>query len=150
MQIARRPNQRRSRAYALPELLICLVVMMLVYGGSILCYILVANRAQWSGYSLAAQALSIRQLEEARAAKWDTQAATNVDFITNIPSVSTNILDLPYSGTNRSYATNFCTISTLIIQTNVGTQIHMIRVDTTWSWKGKIFTNSIQSYRSPN
>ena len=73
-----------------------------------------------------------------------------MDFITNIPSVSTNILDLPYSGTNRSYATNFCTISTLIIQTNVGTQIHMIRVDTTWSWKGKIFTNSIQSYRSPN
>ena len=60
MQIARRPNQRRSRAYALPELLICLVVMMLVYGGSILCYILVANRAQWSGYSLAAQALSIQ------------------------------------------------------------------------------------------
>ncbi|MFM2294655.1 MAG: hypothetical protein RLZZ350_1068 [Verrucomicrobiota bacterium] len=149
MQLTTQPR-RRALGYSLPELLICLVVMMLAYGGTIVCYILVAKRATWSGYSLAAQALSIRQTEEALAAKWDTQAATNVDYVTNIPSMNTNILDLPYSGTNRSYATNFCTISTIMIQTNVGTQIHLIRVDTVWTWSGKTYTNSMQTYRAPN
>ncbi|MFM2081547.1 MAG: hypothetical protein RL380_238 [Verrucomicrobiota bacterium] len=145
-----RNSRRRARAYALPELLICLVVMMLVYGGSILCYIVVGKRATWSGYSLAAQGLSIRQLEEARAAKWDTMATTNVDFITNIPSSSVNILDLPYSGTNRAYATNYCAITTINLNTNLGTQLHRIRVETTWSFNNRSFTNAIETYRAAN
>ena len=145
-------NSRRKRlgAYSLAELLVCIAVMMFVYGGSILCYVITCRHATWSAYSLAAQGLSIRQLEESRAAKFDTSSIDYNDQITNIPSMSTNILDLPYSGTNRAYATNFFSIGTISLNTNLGTVVHLLRVDTVWTFNNRTFTNSIQTYRAPN
>lgn len=134
-------------AFALPEVLICIGIMVLVYGGAIMAYIQTDRRAEWSAYSLGAQALSIRQIEQARAARWDTQGGVYVDYSDDIVPKWTNILDLPYSGTNYVYATNFTTISTI---SNSSFQIHMFKVDTVWAWRGKLFTNTTASYRAPN
>jgi hypothetical protein len=143
--------QASGRAFALPEVLICLVILVLVYGTTISAYIVTDRRAEWSGYSLAAQGLSIRQLEEARAAKWDTQGSVPVDYSTNVPTTTWTNLDIPYQGTNRIYATNFTTISTINVSTNGALiQVHMYRVDTVWLWRNKLFTNSIATYRGPN
>ncbi len=144
-------STRQTVAFALPEVLICIVIMVIIYGGTILAYIQADKRAEWSGYSLAAQALSIRQMEQARAAKWDTQSIPPVDFVTNISLSSWTNLDLPYAGTNRVNATNFTTVSTVTYATNgQAISVHFIRVDTVWPWRGKLFTNSIATYRGPN
>jgi hypothetical protein len=119
-----------------------------VYGGALLGYVQSAKRAEWAGYSLAAQALSIRQIEEARAAKWDTLATPVVDQITNLPTVTYTNLDIPYTGTNWVWATNFTTISTISLTNSV--MLHFIRVDTVWAFRNRLFTNTTATYRSPN
>lgn len=140
-----------AQAYALPEVLISIGIMVLIYGSAIMAYIQTDKRAEWTGYSLEAQALSIRQLEQARAAKWDTQSANPVDLSTNIFTRWTNILDMPYSGGNYVYATNLTSVSTV---TNIaGTPpvlVHMFWVDTVWNWRGRLFTNTTVTYRAPN
>ena len=146
-------NSRVSeRAYALPEVLICIGIMVLIYGSAIMAYIQTDRRAEWSAYSLEAQALSIRQLEQARAAKWETQAGVYLDQTISLYNTWTNILDLPYSGTNYVYATNYTTVTT---ETNTSVAnnksfFHMYRVDTVWMWRGRLFTNTTASFRAPN
>ncbi len=134
-------------AFALPEVLIATAIIVLVYGGAILAYIQTDRRAEWSGYSLEAQALSVRSIEQARAAKWDTQGGVVVDQSPNIYTRWTNLLDLPYSGSNFVYATNFTTVTTV---SNSLYQVHMFRVDTVWPWRGNIYTNTTVTYRAPN
>jgi hypothetical protein len=136
-------------AFTLPELLIAVAIIMIVYNGVVLAYIQFDKRMEWSGYSLEAQALSIRQLEAARCAKWDTQnSPTAIDNISNIPTMTWTNLDIPIAGTNMVYATNTMTYSTVTITNNV--VVHFIRVDTVWSFKGVTFTNTIATYRAPD
>ena len=114
--------RRRARVggYALTEVLVCVFIMMVVYGGAVLAYVQTCKRAEWSGLSLSAQGLGVRQLEQARAAKWDTQAATAVDLVTNVAGQASLALDLPIQGTNVYYATNYTTVGTLTLKTNTG------------------------------
>src|SRR5712664_3746549 len=95
------------RGASLVEVVISIAIAMVAILGSVNGYILSANRAEWSGYSLAAQSLAIQRLEQVRAAKWDTVAFPNVDQLvaTNFPP-QTSILDVPISGTNVVYAIN--------------------------------------------
>jgi type II secretory pathway pseudopilin PulG len=137
-------------AFTLPEVLIAVAIVMFVYNGIILAYIQFDKRMEWSGYSLQAQALSIRSLEDARAAKWDTQSSPVVDNSTNLVLYSVTNLDLPMSGTNMIYATNTTTITNVTISTSPLVVVHYIRVDTTWSFKGHNFTNTIATYRAPD
>ena len=115
-------NSRGSeRAYALPEVLICIGIMVLIYGSAILAYI-------------------------------QTDRRVYLDQTTNLYNTWTNVLDLPYSGSNYVYATNFTTVTT---ETNTAIAnnksfFHMYRVDTVWVWRGKLFTNTTASFRAPN
>ncbi|MFM2081551.1 MAG: hypothetical protein RL380_242 [Verrucomicrobiota bacterium] len=144
--------RRRARVggYALTEVLVCVFIMMVVYGGAVLAYVQTCKRAEWSGLSLSAQGLGVRQLEQARAAKWDTQAATAVDLVTNVAGQASLALDLPIQGTNVYYATNYTTVGTLTLKTNTGMAVHFVRVDTVWMTGNKVFTNTIATYRGPN
>jgi hypothetical protein len=133
---------------SLPEVVISLAIGGLVFGGVITTYMQGAIRAEWSAYNLAGHSLAVQRLEQARAAKWDTQSSPPVDLVvaTNFPP-TVDLMDLPISGTNFTFATNFVTIST--ISTNP--PLKLISVDTVWSFRpGKVFTNSTASYRAPD
>jgi type II secretory pathway pseudopilin PulG len=144
------PQRRKPRGFTLAEIVIATALSAMTIGASIYGYIMSAKRAEWSGYSLAAQSLAVQKLEQARACKWDPMATPpfNVDLLvsTNFP-METNILDIPITGTNIVWATNFTTITT--IQTNPW--LKMIRVDCVWNFNGKgPFTNTIATYRGPD
>lgn len=120
-----------------------LLMLVIIQG-----YILSSKRAEWSAYSLAAQSLALQRLEQARACKWDPEAATPVDeFVSTNFQAQINILDIPYSSTNYVYATNFTTISTI----STTPALKQIQVDCVWSFtQGKLFTNTVVTYRSPD
>jgi len=118
----------------------------MIYG-----YVQTSYRAEWSGYSLAAQALAIQQLEQARAAVWDGSQCQ----ITNLVKKTADILDLPISGTNCVWATNYATVTNISLSgVPVSVCVYMVRVDTVWPfrWRGTLryFTNSIADYYSPD
>jgi prepilin-type N-terminal cleavage/methylation domain-containing protein len=137
-----------TAGFTLTEVVISLLVSAIATAGILSGYVFTARSAEWSAHSLAANSLAIQRMEQTRAAKWDLQASPQVDNMqqTNFPP-QVEVLDVPISGTNFVYATNFTTIS------NVSTNppLRMVRVDCVWSFvNGRIFTNSITTYRSPD
>jgi hypothetical protein len=132
------------------EVVMCLVIMGMLFSGILLGYVTSAKRTEWSGYSLAAQALAIQQLEQARSAKWDVLSVPAVNEITNIPTKTATIMDIPYAGTNYTWATNYVTISPITLSTNPPVSVYLVRVDTVWRTRGLNFTNSIANYFAPD
>ncbi len=138
---------RKCSGFTLAEVVISAGLGAMVVGSSIYGYVMSTKRAEWAGYSLAAQSLALQGLEQARACKWDPTGTPLVDELvaTNFPTQTTNILDIPFSGTNIVYATNFWTITT--ISTNP--MLKMVKVDCVWRFMNKRnFTNSVVSYRT--
>jgi Tfp pilus assembly protein PilV len=171
------PERRREAGFVvtLPEVLIAVVIVALVFGGVIEGYIVAGKRTEWTGYSLAAQALSVQTLEQVRSATWDI--ALNKTEITNLalqnktwpvaPSsagtwtmtgYTTNIMDVPWRGSNYVIATNYVTISQIYAnnQTNPSVQLQVVQVDTVWPFAGwgnyvvKIYTNSVCTVIAPD
>jgi hypothetical protein len=134
----------------------------MVFGGILTGYIQSAKRAEWSGYSLAAQAYGVQQLEQARAAVWDISSTTNVNQLTNLNMIGwaysgntwkgyswTNI-DIPYSGSNFIRATNFVTVSNVTISVTPPVSVQSVRVDTVWRYQNKNVTNTMVNYYAPD
>jgi len=163
------PSKGRS-AFTLAEVVTALAIVAMVFGSIILAYTQAARRAQWSGYSLAAQALAIQQIEQARSARWDQAIPTNEIPTINLLSVSfsnggndftgyswTN-LDLPTSGTNFVRATNYVTGKKFIPSdfSAGGAQVflYMLRVDTVWPFiwgnNNKLYTNTVMTFMAPD
>jgi len=99
-------------AFTLAEVLIAMSISVLIMGSIVYGYLGTATRAEWNAYSLAAESLAIQRIEQARACKWDPEASPPIDSLvaSNFPP-DVNILDIPVSGTNIVYATNFTTIT---------------------------------------
>jgi type II secretory pathway pseudopilin PulG len=164
-QICRLPTEKAS-GFTLAEVVITVAVTALLFGGIITGYVQSAYKAEWTGYSLAAQALAIQQLEQARAAKWDTQDTPIVTEITNLNLISwgysggvwsgysTNILDLPVAGTNTVVATNYTKVFPITVSAVPLVTIYMVKVDTVWpfmrSGQRVFFTNTIAAYYAPD
>lgn len=144
--VKRGSRRRRAAAFTLPELVISAAIAAVSIGGIIYGYVMSAQSAEWSAYNLAANSLALQRMEQARAAKWDRQATPIVDELTNFP-VRVEVLDIPISGTNVVYATNTTTITTV----STTPPLKMIRVDCTWRFfSGRVFTNSVVTYRAPD
>ena len=131
------------------------------------------KRQEWSGFSLAAQSVSVEGLEQARGGVWDIAMNRNeianmalMGYTSNstaqggyvITGYTTNILDVPWKGTNYVVATNYFTI-TLFSEnnaTNVPVQLQMVQVDSVWpftDWGNytlKYYTNSTCTYLAPD
>lgn len=176
MHIADLPHNRQVKsqacAFTLVEVVVALAVSVTVFSGIILAYTHTTRRAEWSGYSLAAQALSIQQIEQAKAAKWDRSGSGAMNELANWTNLTAwtyntttglgtgykvNALDLPLSGTNGIvWATNFVTVKMISVNnaTVPPVQVQMIQVDTVWRWvsdkKTKIFTNTVATYMAPD
>lgn len=132
----------------LVEVVLSLAITGITFGAIIFGYIMSARRAEWSGYSLAANSLALQRLEQARAAKWDvlTTPVTDEVTTTNFP-VQIAVMDVPISGENITYATNFTTISLV----SANPPLKVIRVDCVWPFKGEgLFTNTLLTYRAPD
>jgi hypothetical protein len=155
MQVMDLPGARRAQgraaAFTLVEVVMSVFIMMLLMAGIITAYIQASYRAEWSGYSLAAQAVGIQQLEAAKAAVWDPLQTPVKDEIKQLVLVTNVLLDLPVTGTNNVYATNYTTIS---VVTNGIYSNYMVKVDTVWPfrWKSQIvyFTNTVADYYAPD
>jgi type II secretory pathway pseudopilin PulG len=142
-------GNRQSSGFTLVETLMSILIIAMFFATILLGYTRGAQRAQWSGYSLAAQSQTMKQLEEFRAVLWDTQAVPIVDDTTNVPAVMVLPLDLPISGTNIIYATNTATVTTITNLGN-GAAVKMIVINTTWPYNGRTFTNTVVDYRAPD
>jgi len=151
-----------------------IVVVAVVFSGVLTAYIQTTTRAQWSGYSLAAQSLAIQQVEQARSAVWDLYSGANeiIDMplidkrVTaggrSITGYMTNVLDIPYNtrvglGANFVWATNYVTIQEINPRFNdqAGQAVvRLIRVDTVWAftWNNtcRLYTNTICTYAAPD
>jgi prepilin-type N-terminal cleavage/methylation domain-containing protein len=143
------PGNRPGQAgFTLAETMISIVIMATCFAGYIEGYILVANRAQMSAYSLAAHSLAQQGVESCRSAQWDTSIYPAIDYLqqSNFPN-KILLLDVPTSGTNYVWATNFTTISTV----STSPPVRMVRVDTVWAYYSRgLFTNTAVTYRGPN
>src|ERR1035437_7443276 len=142
--------QARTVGFTLVEVVISVCIIMLVFGVIIGAYVQASYRAEWTGFSLAAQAAGVQQLEAAKAAVWDPAQNPVKDEIIQMPRNTSVLLDLPVSGTNMIYATNYTTVTLLTIGVYSN---YMIRVDTAWPfrWKNQVFTftNTIVDYFAP-
>jgi hypothetical protein len=138
----------------LVEVLISLIIILLVFAGVITAYVQTTYRAQWSGYSLAAQALAIQQLEQAKSAVWDTRSVPIKNELTNIATITAGTLDLPVSGTNIVWATNYAVIRPITIWNDPPVTTYLVKVDTVWpfQWRGalKYYTNTIADCMAPD
>ena len=149
-----RSKSKSVQAFTLAEVVIALAIAALVFAGIILAYVQSTRRAEWTGYSLAAQALAVQELEAARSAKWDVQSVPPVDELTNLPSMTWSVLDLPISGNNVTYATNYISVKTISLSTTPPESVRMVKVDTVWPFaKGRAttyFTNTVANYFAPD
>ena len=160
-------------AFSLLEVLIAFVIVAATFGTIVGGYVSGATKAQWTGYSLAAQTAGLQVIEQARAATWDT-AGNNVQVLnmnlinkaTNssaantwtMTGYTTNILDVPWSSTNYVVVTNYVTISQLFVNgaTNPFIQLEMVKVDTVWPFAGwgrfarGTYTNTICTLIAPD
>ncbi len=141
-------------------MVICLTIVSLVIGGTITAYSHAALFTERTGYQLAAQSQAVQQFEHVRAALWDTMSTPPVDNTTNFSGGTVNgsnytvvtsaILELPISGTNVIYATNYLTITTITVTNNPPTFVKLVQVDTYWPWNGITMSNVMVAYRAPD
>ena len=166
-------SRRLQAGNSLIEVVMSAVVIALVFGTIINCYIHSGMMAEWSGYSLAAQSLANQQIEQARAAIWDLAGGTNGSGYNEVTQLNlfsrsydpatqtwsgytTNILDIPYGNTNYVMATNYVSIQ--VINLNNSTippvQVQMVRVDTVWPFflltNNLYFTNTAATLLAPD
>lgn len=164
MKLLSKPNRRRG--FTLAEVVVSLAIAALLFGGVLKAYIQFAQQSEWSGYSLAAQALATQQIEQACSAVWDfslnKNQLTNLTLLASsynagtrtLSGYATNVLDLPQSGTNIVVATNFVTVKLLNLSGFANAQVQMVRVDTVWpfeTYRGRrYFTNTTATYFGPD
>jgi len=146
-------QSRHSAAFTLIEVITAIVLTGVLCEGMLLAYTQAARRAQWSGFSLAAQALTVQHIEQARSARWDPAANTNQ--IPFVAGTTVDTLDLPSIGTNVIYATSTVTVTYMTLgRTNPVAAAEMIQVDTVWpfTWHGNtsLFTNTVATMCAPD
>lgn len=159
--------KRQTSAFTLAEVVMALAIVGLIFGGILTANDQSAKRAEWSGYSLAAQALAIQQLEQSRASVWDDSVSknelTNLNLLAWTYNTSTRVgkgyswanLDLPISGTNVIRATNYVTVTMLTNVTGApAVKLQMVQVDTVWRFRffggNRLCTNTIVTYYAPD
>ena len=143
---ARQPLQ--IAGFTLAEVVVAIAVATLSFGGVIYGYVLTADRAQWSAYSLAAQSLAMQGVEQARAAKWDPKAWPAVDELRVTNYTQVDVLDVPISG-QPVRATNYISVTAV----SQDPPLRQLRADCVWSLRNGRrsrgpFTNTVVTIRT--
>jgi prepilin-type N-terminal cleavage/methylation domain-containing protein len=142
-------KQGKRGGFTIVEMVTAMAIAGITVAGVASGFMQVFMQGQSSAYSLAAHSQAMRGLEQARAAKWDPLASPPKDDLgsdTNWPPMI-EILDLPQTGNNITYATNRVSIKTISSKP----PLRQIKVECTWSFLNRrVFTNSIVTYRAPD
>jgi hypothetical protein len=172
----RRTASRSALGMTLIETVFAMGLSVFVFIAVITGYNMSTRRAEWSAYSLAAQALALQGIEQVRACQWDLQNPNSVQGdelqSTNFP-VMVNVLDVPvtcktagpYLGlfpmkTNQfaallpTLASNkveiiYATNFTTISNLSSAPYLKMVRVDCVWPFFSKLYTNTAVTFRAP-
>jgi len=159
-----RVQKQGAAGFTLAEVALSIFIIGVMFGGILLGYIQSGQRAEWSGYSLAAQAYGIQQLEQARSAVWDVSQSPAVVQITNLNLIGwtysgnvwrgytwTNI-DLPYSVAGGTYirVTNVVSLTNMVVSTTPPISLQVVQVDTVWQYQSKNVTNTMVNYYAPD
>jgi prepilin-type N-terminal cleavage/methylation domain-containing protein len=149
IQNGQRPQRiSKSRGFTLVETVIAMAIAAMVMAGMFQGYTLASRRAQYSAFSLAANAAAMKQMERIVAAQWVISgvSVTNI-FNPALTAVQINALGMPSNGTNLVYATNYSSVT----QLSVNPPYLMVRVDCAWNFMGLgVFTNSVAVMRGPD
>lgn len=158
------PRNRRTSGFTLAEILISVAISGIMFSGILSGYVQAGKRAEWSGYNLAAGATAVQQIEQARAAIWETDGANNILNIallaratngTTITGHHTNVMDIPYKGGVNDYlvVTNYVTLKPVTVTNTTLSMMH-VRVDAVWrfrAWGGnKFYTNTVATLIAPD
>ena len=159
-------RRRKLAGMTLVEVIMAMAIVALVFCGTIEAYIQSSQRIEWSGYSMAAQSLAQATIEQTLAGVWDPCIPENESTNLNVMSSSynantltwtgycTNILDVPYSGTNFVIATNFITIQQISINGSSNVWGQVVRVDCVWPFGFRAgspcFTNTVCTLMAPD
>ncbi len=144
----------------LPEILISIIILAAVMGGIIMGYVQANRKAEFSSMSLAAQSTALQGIEQAIAARWDSQNTTDTNIAyghadelgvtTNwIPTgTNYNVLDIPVSGAAIP-VTNYVTITWV---SSTRPYLRQIRSDAVWTFPftGTTYTNTVITLRAPD
>lgn len=142
----RQPKQ--TAGFTLAEVVVAIAIATLSFGGVIYGYVLTADHAHWSAYSLAAQSLAMQGVEQARAAKWDPKAWPAVDELGLTNYTQMDLLDVPQSG-NPVLATNYISVT----RVSQDPPLRQLRADCVWSLASGTrsrgpFTNTVITLRT--
>ena len=144
MSVKLRRTVRATRplsGFTLAEVVMAMAILSIVIEGVIYGYLHSSWRAEWNGYSLAAQSLASQGVEQARAAQWDPLVKDELPP-TNYVEVDT--LDLPQSG-QPVYATNYISITTV----TVNPPLRQIQASCVWRFANRgVFTNTVTTLRA--
>ncbi len=148
MHLIFKSRPTKTAGFTLAEVVIASALAAMSMSGIIYGYTQSAKFAEFTSYSLASQSMAMQRIEQCRACKWDPLGYPPIDeLVASNFTAQVNILDMPISGSNAVYATNFTVITTLA----TNPPLKMIRVDCVWPFLGRgLFTNSTQTYRSPD
>ncbi len=155
-QIKMRFTERPCRAFTLIEVMMAFVIFGLICAGIIYGYVQANRIAEWSSMSLGAQSYAAQGIEQARSAKWDTEAngETLADFLpapTNYTQIDTN--DVPQSGAPLLLTNNIGITNLLPVGANTtGPFLRQITSQVIWRFPltGQLFTNTIVTLRAPD
>ncbi|HOX58653.1 MAG TPA: prepilin-type N-terminal cleavage/methylation domain-containing protein [Candidatus Paceibacterota bacterium] len=141
-------HQPLAQGFTLAEVVVAIAIATLAFGGVILGYVLTADRAEWSAYSLAAQSLAMQGVEQARGAKWDPKSWPSVDELGVTNYTQVEILDVPVSG-QPVQATNYIRVTTVVQDP----PLRELRADCVWSLRNGVrsrgpFTNTVVTLRT--
>lgn len=154
----RQADGKRNGAFTLVEAMVAFTITLMVTVGVIYSYVQANRMAEFSSLSQAAQSYAVQGAEQAKTALWvwnqypytngpgtgDELPATDGSYasITNIDT-----FDVPQTGA-AFYGTNYIYISTNLS----APKLRQIRSDVIWTFAkmGKIYTNTVVTYRAPD
>jgi type II secretory pathway pseudopilin PulG len=135
-------------SFTLVEVVLSIVIVAIGCWGIVYGYMMAAKQADLSGCSLAAQALAVQRLEQARSAKWDRLASPAIDELvsSNFPTVITN-LDIPIIS---SVPKTMVSLTTSISWVTTNPPLKFIQVSCVWTnlMSLRIYTNLVSTYRA--
>lgn len=139
---------RGLRAFTLIECVVAIAIAALVMAGMFEGYSLASDRAQFASYSLAANAIATKELENIICAGWVVSGVENTDIFNPVLTNPTvNALCLPSYGSNLVYATNYATIT----QVSTNPSYVMVEVQCVYNFLGQgNFTNTVAVMRAIN
>lgn len=139
----------RGAGFTVMEVVVALGISGLIFAIVIRGYLMSADQAEWSAYSLGAQSLANEGVEQARAAKWEPLTYPVVDELGATNYVQVDRLDVADSGT-PVYATNYISITSV----SANPPLRQMRADCVWlmACRGNKtrgpFTNTAISFRA--